>query len=187
LLLIKPDGVLRGLCGRILSRLEDAGLALAGLKMIQVTREQAELHYQDDPDWVANLGRKTLRTYAKQGKDPREELGTTDELEIGKMIREWLVSYVTSGPTVACVLQGAHAVEVVRKMAGETMPNEAAPGTIRGDFSTVSAIAANAMRTAVKNLIHASSDPAEAKREIAAWFSETELCTYRPLSWGGIY
>ncbi len=76
---------------------------------------------------------------------------------------------------------------MVRKLAGETMPIDAAPGTIRGDFSSVSAVAANAARTAVKNLVHASSDPEEAKREIAAWFSEDEVCENRPFSWKGLY
>ncbi len=187
LLLIKPDGVLRGFCGRILGRLEDAGLAIVGLKMVQVSKEQAQRHYKDEPQWVTNLGHKTLKTYAKHARDPVSELGTADPAVIGGYIRGWLIDYVTSGPTVACVLQGAHAVELVRKLAGETMPIDAAPGTIRGDFSSVSAIAANTLRSAVKNVIHASSDVDEARREIAEWFSPDELCSYRPASWAALY
>ncbi|MDP2872804.1 MAG: nucleoside-diphosphate kinase [Bacillota bacterium] len=187
LLLIKPDGVLRGLCGRIIARLEDAGLAVVGLKMVQVGKEQAQRHYMDDPQWVANLGHKTLRTYAKHGRDPVAELGTDDPATIGGYIRGWLIDYITSGPTVACVLQGAHAVELVRKLSGDTMPIDAAPGTIRGDFSSVSAIAANTLHTAVKNVVHSSSDVDEARREIAEWFSPAEICVHRPVSWSAIY
>lgn len=187
LLLIKPDGVMRGLCGRIIARLEDAGLAVVALKMVQVGREQAERHYKNDPQWVVNLGHKTLRTYAKHGRDPIMELGTDDPATIGGYIRGWLIDYVTSGPTVACVLQGAHAVELVRKLAGDTMPIDAAPGTIRGDFSSVSAIAANTLHTAVKNVVHSSSDVEEAKREIAEWFAPGELCSYRPAAWSVLY
>lgn len=187
LLLIKPDGVLRGLCGAILSRFECTGLAIVGMKMVQVDRAQAERHYRDDPDWVANLGQKTLRTYRRHGKDPLAQLGTDDPQAIGQLIRAWLVEYVCSGPTVACVLQGPHAVEVARKLAGETMPLDAVPGTIRGDFSAVSAVTANELRTAVKNLVHASSSPDEAEREIAEWFEPKDLCAHRPAAWAAMY
>ena len=187
LLLIKPDGVLRGLCGEIIGRLERAGLAIIGLKMIQVSKQRAERHYSDDPAWLESLGKKTLKTYVKHSRDPIVEMGTADPLTIGTIIRGWLISYMTSAPIVACVAQGPHVIDVVRKLAGETMPSDAAPGSIRGDFATVSAVAANSLHIAVRNIIHASSSEDEAEREIATWFKPDELCPHRPVAWTAIY
>lgn len=79
-----------------------------------------------------------------------------------------LVAFITSGPVVAAVLEGPNAVAVVRAMHGATRPNEAAPGTIRGDF---------ALETA-QNLVHASDSPETAAAEIALWFTAPELVAY---------
>lgn len=179
LVLIKPDGVKRGMVGRILSRFEEAGLKIAALKMVQVSREYAENHYPNTPEWIRGMGEKTLQTYRDQGKDPVQEMDTDDPMEIGTMIKEWNVEYLTSGPLVAFVLEGAHAINVVRKMCGFTLPAFADPGTIRGDFSITSPIVANELKRAVRNLVHASSDQEEADYEISYWFSEEELCSYQ--------
>jgi len=187
LILIKPDGVLRGLCGEILSRLEKCGLSIVGLKMLQVGREQAERHYSPDPEWLANLGHKTLAAYTAHGRDPLPDLGTTEPLVIGEMSRGWLIDYMIQAPLVACVVEGVLAVSSVRKLAGATMPADAAPGTIRGDFSTTSAVATNSLRAAVRNLVHASSSADEAEREIATWFEPHELCRYTPAAWVAMY
>ena len=69
------------------------------------------------------MGEKTLENYEKMGADPKKLLGTDDSLEIGKMIREWLIEYISSGPVLAIVLEGPHAVELVRKICGNT-PSE---------------------------------------------------------------
>ena len=187
LLLIKPDGVIRGLCGEIIGRLERAGLAIVGLKMIQVSPERAEEHYSSDPAYLTALGGKTLKTYVKHERDPMVEMGTADPFEIGTIIRGWLIAYMTSAPIVALVAQGPHVVDVVRKLAGETMPSDSAPGSIRGDFATISAVAANQLHIAVRNIVHASSSVEEAEREIATWFKPEELCPHRPVSWSAIY
>jgi len=187
LLLIKPDGVMRGLCGEIIGRLERTGLAIIGLKMIQVSKERAEEHYSDDQEWLTSVGNKTLKTYVKHDRDPIVEMGTADPLAIGRIIRGWLIEYMTSAPIVACVAQGPHVIDVVRKLAGETMPSDAAPGSIRGDFATISAVAANSLHIAVRNLIHASSSEEEAEREIATWFEPGELCPNRPMAWTANY
>ena len=79
-----------------------------------------------------------------------------------------LVDFITSGPVVALVLEGPNAITVVRSMVGATKPHEAAPGTIRGDFSLETA----------KNLIHASDAPETAAAEIALWFTPGELVEY---------
>jgi nucleoside-diphosphate kinase len=178
LVLIKPDGVKRGIVGRVLTRFEEVGLKIVALKIVQVSREHAENHYPNTPEWIKGMGEKTIQTYQDQGKDPIQEIGTADPTEIGNTIKDWNVDYLTSGPLVALVLEGAHAISVVRKMCGFTLPAFAEPGTIRGDFSITSPIVANELKRAVRNLVHASSDPEEAAHEIGHWFSEDELCSY---------
>jgi len=178
LVLIKPDGVKRGIVGRVLTRFEEVGLKIAGLKLVQVTREHAENHYPNTTEWIKGMGEKTLQTYRDQGKDPIDEIGTDDPMEIGNMIKNWNVDYLTSGPLIALVLEGAHAISVVRKMCGFTLPAFAEPGTIRGDFSITSPIVANELKRAVRNIVHASSDQEEASYEIDYWFSEEELSSY---------
>ena len=178
LVLIKPDGVKRGIVGRVLTRFEQVGLKIAGLKLVQVTREHAENHYPNTTEWIKGMGEKTLQTYHDQGKDPIDEIGTDDPMEIGNMIKNWNVDYLASGPLVALVLEGAHAISVVRKMCGFTLPAFAEPGTIRGDFSITSPIVANELKRAVRNIVHASSDQEEASYEIDYWFSEEELSSY---------
>jgi nucleoside-diphosphate kinase len=178
LVLIKPDGVKRGIVGRVLTRFEEVGLKIVALKLVQPSREHVENHYPNTPEWIKGMGEKTIQTYQDQGKDPIQEIGTADPTEIGNTIKDWNVDYLTSGPLVALVLEGAHAISVVRKMCGFTLPAFAEPGTIRGDFSITSPIVANELKRAVRNLVHASSDPEEAAHEIGHWFSEDELCSY---------
>lgn len=178
LVLVKPDAVKRGIVGRILTRFEEAGLKMVGLKLVHATREHVESHYPNTPEWIRGMGEKTLQTYREQGMDPIAEIGTDDAMEIGTMIKNWNVDYLTSGPLLALVLEGAHAISVVRKMCGFTLPAFADPGTIRGDFSITSPIAANELKRAVRNLVHASSDAQEASYEISHWFSTHELFPY---------
>lgn len=177
--LIKPDGVKRGLIGEILSRFEKAGFKIVGLKMVWSDLEIVEKHYPKDKEYLANLGRKSLENYEKYGKDPEEELGTKDPVEIGRQVRSWFVDYLTSGPVVAVLLEGNHAVDQVKTMVGATLPNLAAPGTIRGDYSTDSAILANAKKRPVKNVIHASGSPEEAKFEEELWFRKEDIQVYK--------
>ncbi|MDH4207571.1 MAG: nucleoside-diphosphate kinase [Anaerolineae bacterium] len=179
LVLVKPDAVKRGIVGRILTRFEEVGLKIVGLKLVQASREHVEKHYPNTPEWISGMGEKTLQTYREQGKDPVKEIGTADAIEIGTMIKNWNVDYLTSGPLLALVLEGAHAISVVRKMCGFTLPAFADPGTIRGDFSITSPIVANELKRAVRNLVHASSDAQEAEYEIAHWFSTDELLSYQ--------
>ncbi|MDP3986155.1 MAG: nucleoside-diphosphate kinase [Candidatus Veblenbacteria bacterium] len=177
-LMVKPDGVKRGLTGEIIRRLEQRSLKVVAISMFQPTREQIHEHYPKDETWISRLGEKTLTTYAKYGYDAKAELGTDDKLEIGKMVRGWLVDYMTSAPLVKMVIQGVHAVDMVRKLAGNTMPSAAEMGTIRGDYSVDSAAVANKEKRAVHNLIHASETAEEAEHEIAHWFSPDEVHAY---------
>ncbi|HOM33344.1 MAG TPA: nucleoside-diphosphate kinase [Candidatus Paceibacterota bacterium] len=177
--LIKPDGVKRGLTGEIISRIEQRGLKIIALKMIWATKDQIDEHYPKNDSWIKRLGEKTLATYEKYGYDAKEEIGTDDPMEIGKIVRGWLMDYMTSGPVVKIIVQGIHAVDMVRKMVGNSIPAMAEMGTIRGDFSVDSSVLANRSKRAIHNLIHASETETEADHEINFWFAPEELCEYK--------
>ena len=120
LVLVKPDGVKRGLTGEIIRRIEQRGLKIIALKMIWAKKEQIDDHYPKDEVWIKRLGDKTKATYEKYGYDTEKELGTTDSMAIGKQVRVWLIEFMTSGPLVKMVVQGIHAIDMVRKLAGNT-------------------------------------------------------------------
>jgi len=85
---------------------------------------------------------------------------------------------MVSAPLVKMVVQGVHAIDMVRKIVGHTIPSVAEMGTIRGDFSADSPALANKERRAVQNLVHASETPQEAEHEIAFWFGDDTLLGY---------
>ena len=176
--LVKPDGVKRGFVGEVLSRFEKMGLKIAALKMVKADFEKLGKHYKDDKEYLISLGEKTITTYEEYGKDPGKDLGTTDVLELGKMIRQWTIDYVGSGPVVAILIEGRHAVDNVRAIAGPTMPVKANPGTIRGDLATDSAAYANSEKRGVENIVHVSGSVEEAKFEADLWFHEDEIQKY---------
>lgn len=180
LIVLKPDAVQRGLIGEIITRFEKVGLKIAAAKVVMVSKEHAQKHYPvTRTEFIKGMGQKTLDNYKSLGIDPKKELGSSDAFEIGKVIRDWLDELITSGPVFAAVLEGPHAVELVRKMCGHTLPLLAAPGTIRGDLSFDSSYLANTGKRAIKNLIHASGTVAEAKYEIPLWFTEREIYSYK--------
>jgi nucleoside-diphosphate kinase len=177
--MIKPDGVRKGLIGEVIHRLEQRDLKIIALEMFQATKEQIDGHYPKDAKWIERVGGKTLSTYEKYGYDAKKELGTTDPAKIGKMVRGWLVDFMVSAPMVRMVVQGVHAIDMVRKIVGKTMPYEAEMGTIRGDFSADSPALANKDKRAVMNLVHASETPEEAAHEIAFWFGKEKTFSYK--------
>lgn len=180
LVVLKPDAILRGVGSEILSRFEKAGLKLIGAKMVNVSKELAEKHYPSDRhEWIEQIGHKTLANYKKLEADVKKLLGTDDPKEIGKMARVWLLEYITSGPVLAVVFEGPHAVDLVRKIVGHTLPLDSAPGTIRGDYSYDSSLLANTAKRAIKNLVHASGSLDEADYEIPLWFEPSELVKYK--------
>lgn len=179
LVLVKPDGVKRGLIGEVIRRIEQRGLKVIALKMFTATREQINDHYPKDPAWIKRLGEKTLGNYAKYGLDPVKEIGTDKAEEIGRLVREWIIDFMVSGPIVKMIVQGLHAVDMVRKLSGNTLPSLAEMGTIRGDYSVDSPALANADKRALHNLVHASETPEEAKHEIEFWFSPEEIHEYK--------
>lgn len=177
-LMIKPDGVRRGLVGEIIRRIERVGLKVVALKMIQPQRKRVDDHYSKAKVWINRLGEKTLATYAKYGFDPLKELGTDDPKKIGPMVRKWLIDFMSSGPLVAVAVKGIHAITMIRKLAGPTMPSDAPLGSIRGDFSVDSAAAANRDRRAVYNVVHISETEQEAHHEISHWFGGEPIHDY---------
>lgn len=178
-LLIKPDGVKRGLIGEILSRIERRGLKIIALEMFWPSKAQIDEHYPKDKAWLRRIGEKTVKNYKEYGLDIKKELGTDDLEEIGKMVRSWLMDYMTSGPIVKAVIKGIHAIDMVRKIVGPSMPAQAEMGTIRGDFSVDDATAANRDKRAIHNLVHASETIQEAEHELAFWFSPEEINDYK--------
>lgn len=178
-MLIKPDGVRKGLIGEIIKRFEQRDLKVVALEMIQPTRAEMDKHYPKTEAWIKRLGEKTTATYQKYGHDPKRDFGTTDLMGIGKVVRGWVVDFMSSAPMVKMVVQGVHSVDMVRKITGPTMPYLAEMGTIRGDYSVDSAISANIEKRAVYNLIHASETPEEAKHEIAHWFGKKGVFKYK--------
>ncbi len=135
LVLIKPDGVQRGLVGKIVGRLESKGLKIVGMKLIKVTEELAERHYGEHTD---------------------------------KPFFVDLVKFITSSPVVAMAISGDNSVQVVRSVMGSTDPQQASPGTIRGDLGLSIGM----------NLIHGSDSTESASRELELFFRSSELLNY---------
>ena len=173
--MIKPDGVQRGLIGEIITVLERAGLKPLAMKLTRPTRELAEKHYPDTHDWYTSVGRKTIDGYALLGKDVVTEFGTDSPTEIGKTVKGWLIDFLSSGDVLAMVWEGNAAVKNVRRLVGNTLPVLADPGSIRGRFSIDSPDAANKEKRPVSNLVHATSDIEDAISEIKLWFPDFEM------------
>ncbi|MBU6430948.1 MAG: nucleoside-diphosphate kinase [Patescibacteria group bacterium] len=175
LVIIKPDGLQRSLAGEIIKRYERIGLKLVGLKMTVPNEEMIEKHYTLDPEWVRITGEKTIKGYKDKGMKPPTE----DPLKITKILLKRLKKYMSSGPVIAMVWQGAHAVAIVRKITGGTEPLASDVGTIRGDFVLDSYEMSDVSERCIRNLVHASGSVKEAEDEIKHWFKEDELINYR--------
>lgn len=177
--MIKPDGVMRGLVGEIIHRIEKTGLKVVAMKMMTPDAGMVRAHYpMSDQAWLDRLGDKGLNTFKDLGMDPVEHLGTADKSVIGKNVAETLVHYMTSGPVVAMIVEGIQAVDMVRKLAGHTLPFKAELGTIRGDYSVDSPAVANVEGRSIHNLFHASETQEEATNEVKLWFGEEGVQQY---------
>lgn len=152
LVLLKPDAVARGLAGRLIQRFEDAGLKIVGGKMRWIDADLAKRHYFDL------------------------------EERFGRSVFDVTVGFMQSGPVIALVLEGVEAVANVRKLVGNTFPDQAAAGTIRGDFAHTSKAYNEARHKVVANLVHASGNVEEAKYEVDLWFAPDELFEYQTLA-----
>ena len=179
LVVIKPDGVQRGLVGEIIKRLERTGLKLVAAKLVQVDSQLVGEHYEDNPEYHQIVGEKTLSNYRERGADPVKELGTDDPVEVGRIVRKWNMNYLSQGPVLAMVWQGYRATSIIRKLTGHTFPEKADPGTIRGDLAIDGVEMANVAKRSVINLLHASGNAEEAEREIKLWFKDEEIYQYQ--------
>lgn len=186
--LVKPDGVKRGLIGEIISRFEKVGLKIVAMKMVWINEDFAAKHYPvERKEWVEGMGKKTLKTYEEYGKDPKEELGTMDPYKIGRMVAKWNLEFLSSGPVIAILLEGPQSIATVRKLTGFTVPYSAEPGSIRGAYSVDSPIQGNMNKRAVHNLVHASGNAEEAKFEEELWFHKNEIHKYKRVDEDLIY
>lgn len=175
LVIVKPDGIQRGLIGEIIKRYERTGLKLVALKMLIPTEAMIEEHYLLDPSWKKSVGEKAIASYVKKGQKPP----SSDPIEVADSVVVSLKKYMSSGPVIAMIWEGGHAVELVRKITGDTEPRSASIGTIRGDFVLDSYQMADTDTRAIRNLIHASSSLSEAEKEIPHWFKLEEIMSYR--------
>ncbi len=181
--MVKPDGIQRSLVGEMIKRFERVGLKLVAMKFGISNEEQIEQHYTLDPEWKQNVGIKAIESYKKKGQTPPSD----DPVAVGDTVVAGLKKYMTSGPMLMMAWQGAHSVELVRKLVGGTEPRSSDVGTIRGDFVLDSYELADLDGRAIRNLIHASGSVDEAKQELAHWFSENELIDYRLVQEGILY
>lgn len=175
LILLKPDAVSRGLIGKIISRLEEAGLKIIGIKMVKADEKLAQKHYPLDEDWAKKVFEKTKSAAEKEGK----QFNYSNHMEFGKLIQKWNMDFLQEGPVVAMAIEGPHAIDIVRKIVGPTEPKQASPGTIRGDFAMFESYEiANSKGRVLRNLIHASDSKETAERELNLWFKKAELHDY---------
>ena len=173
-MLLKPDAVQRGLIGEIISRFEKKGLKITAMRMIWPTKEMAARHY-DLPESAAKaLGERTLASYAERG----EKHKFSEPMEVARDIIKRLERYISTGPIVAMVVEGAHAVAHIRKIRGGVNPLSADIGTITGDFSIDSYFISDLDERAVRTLVHASGNVEEAENEIKIWFGEKDIFDY---------
>jgi len=142
--MIKPDAVVRGLMGEIISRIEKKGLKIVAMKLHHLTEEEAKELYK-----------------------PHE----------GKHFFNDLIEFVRSAPVVLMAVEGESAISVMRRLLGSTDAKEAAPGTIRGDFSCSKSM----------NLVHASDSPESASRELTIFFKEEDYLKYRRVDEDWVY
>jgi nucleoside-diphosphate kinase len=173
LVIIKPDAVMRKIVGELITRFERKGLKIIALKMVWPDHDLAERHYIDSEEWLLDTGTKTYNNYMEKGVD----LGMTPR-EIGLNTRSKLMSHLTAGPVIVMVLEGAHAIEVVRKMRGATSPLKADVGTIGFDYTLESYELSDAGDWAIKNVIHASYSVANYEREREIWLGKNEIHDY---------
>ena len=176
---MKPDAVKRGIVGEILHRFERAGLKMVAVKLIQPGADLAEKHYPNTEKWKSTVGQRTIDECKANGIDLMENIGTTNPLKVGEIVKKWNEDFLKSGPVLAIVFEGVNAVERVRALVGNTVPSKAQAGTVRGDFSLDSALAANRRSRTIYNLIHASGSDEEAQFEIDLWFKKDEILSYR--------
>ena len=181
-LMVKPDGVQRGLVGEIIKRIESTGLKISALKMFVPDEDRLVTHYGKADDWYQSKGEGIVKNRQAAGLPIEKEA-----IDYGKGIIQALVSYMQCGPVVAMVIEGNQAVAVVKKLVGSTEPATSDVGTIRGDLTLDSYEIANLDDRAVRNLVHCSDEPEEAQREIEIWMNKEDVMSYRTVAEAMLY
>lgn len=173
LVILKPDTVQRSLIGEVIRRFERTGLKFTAMKMMIPTEAQLQAHYNKNEEWFLRKGNRIIEDLKSHGL-PVEK----DAMAYGRAIIDTIVRYMTAAPVVVMILEGNEAVKVITKLVGTTEPSTSDVGTIRGDFTVDSYGHSSFENRAVRNLIHCSESPEEAEREIAVWFTESEIMRY---------
>ena len=179
LLIIKPDAVKRGLIGTIIETFEKPGLKLMAAKMVRPDAQVIKNHYPGTPEWITEMGNKTLASFKQAGTDVKKMMGTDNPLKLGTFVYDRLIKYWQEGPIVAMVFEGPNAVAVARKLRGHTIPALAEPGTLHATYSYDSSILSSALDRVVKTFVHASGSVDEAEREINYWFKDVKFEGYK--------
>ncbi len=173
IVILKPKAVSGWHMWEIISRFERIWLKMIAGKLIHADANTAGRHYPDDRlEWIASLGKRSVEDNLKFGMNVIESFWTDNHHEIWMTVRNWLVDMISSDLVFVCVFEWPHAIELIRKLIGHTIPLIAAPGTVRWDFSYDSAYLANAERRPIDNLIHASGNEEEANYEVNIRFPE---------------
>ena len=175
--ILKPDAIQRNFIGEIISRFEKTGLKITAMRLLVPKAEQCWTHYNKDEAWFLKKGEGIVKARQENNLPVEKEA-----IEYGRDIIGQLVTFMTSGPVLAMVIEGNQAVGIVTKLVGGTEPLTSDIGTIRGDLTLDSYDLAGIDGRAVRNLIHCSDKPEEAEREIKIWFTEEEIINYRSIS-----
>lgn len=173
LIILKPDAVQRSLMGEIIGRFERKGLKFVAFKFVTPNEDQLFAHYNKDDAWFEKKGANMIQNLTDQGKEAEKSA-----LEYGKDIIRAVITEMQQSPVLAIVVEGSGAIDQVTKLVGTTEPATADIGTIRGDFTIDTYSHATFENRSIRNLIHCSDVPAEAEREIALWFEESEIMNY---------
>ena len=178
LIILKPDAVKRGLVGKVIETFENVGLKLMAAKMLKPSADVIKNHYPGTPEWIKEMGEKTLASFKQSGSDVIKTFKTEDPSKLGQFIYERLIKYWMEGPIVVMVWTGPNAVTVARKLRGHTIPALADPGTLLAQFSYDSSPLSSSLDRVVKTFIHASGSTDEVEREIKYWFGKQDFKEY---------
>lgn len=181
LVLVKPDGIRRNLVAEIIRRLEESGaLKVIARRRLTAAIDEVRRHFPSDPEWPKQVAQGTINGAKKHGVDLPMLFGTNDPQKISEKIIMTLFSYYTEGQIEPMIVEGENAILAVRKIVGATRPDEAEQGTIRGDLGYDTPEIANLAKRALRNVVHASATPEEAKSEIEVWFPGHEVMAKEP-------
>lgn len=174
LIIIKPDAVKRGLIGTVIETFETVGLKLLAAKMILPDADVIKNHYPGTPEWLKEMGEKTIASFKESGDDVKKIFRTEDPSKLGQFVYDRLIKYWQEGPIVVMVWEGPSAVSVSRKLRGHTIPLLAQTGTLHSSYSFDSSVLSSSLDRVVKTFVHASGSSEEAEREIKYWFPEVK-------------